>query len=524
MLARCFIAVAQIAVVLAAAVPAQAADWAQDLYNPQPLPDDVVLPMPCGGAMTFRKVVVPSDGPLSDRRIEIGANDKQRGYAEGARPAYIAGTFADGDAARYYLMGKYEVDRLQYQAITAPSCPQPGPDARLPQTEVSWVDAVVFADRYNLWLRKNAFDKLPKADRDVGFARLPTEVEWEYAARGGIAVSAAEFVDRMFPMPEGMSGYVWFSGPQSSNGKAQRIGLLKPNPLGLHDMLGNVDEIMFDPFRLNKLDRLHGEAGGFVVRGGNFATAEADVRTAYRTEVPFYIGKDARRSTTTGFRLVIGAPVITSPARLEAIELAWQALGTQPSGAGESGQQPASVLGEKPLADPVKELQAIANAATDANIKKRLEGLELAFRASFQTQEEQRGRALKARLRLGTFLCQKLKDDGLPIDRLKGVLKQCIDARGADNERCRAQQTLVTDQEEGQWENVRYYADTIVGLDEDYDDPLIDRQLAILKTEFEAGGHQVLVKVADLYRAHALDYRKDSIIARAEWLKQCKAQ
>jgi hypothetical protein len=70
---------------------------------------------------------------------------------------------------------------------------------------------------------------------------------------------------------------------------------------------------------------------------------------------------------------------------------------------------------------------------------------------------------------------------------------------------------------------VRYYADTIVGLDEDYDDMLIDQQLAILKTEFQAGGHQALVKVAELYREHARGYRKDSIIARAEWLRQCKA-
>ena len=35
-----------------------------------------------------------------------------------------------------------------------------------------------------------------------------------------------------------------------NNGKAQRIGLLNPNPLGLHDILGNVDEIVFDPFRI----------------------------------------------------------------------------------------------------------------------------------------------------------------------------------------------------------------------------------------------------------------------------------
>ena len=107
--------------------------------------------------------------------------------------------------------------------------------------------------------------------------RLPTEDEWEYAARGGAAVADADFAEPRFPMPEGMARYVWFAGTQSANGKPQLTGLLKPNPLGLFDILGNLDEIAFAPFHLNKLGRAHGAAGGFVVRGGNYLTAEADI-------------------------------------------------------------------------------------------------------------------------------------------------------------------------------------------------------------------------------------------------------
>jgi len=504
------------------AVGSSEAAWPLAEFNPQPLADDVILPMPCGGAMAFRKVIVPAEGPLADRQIRVGDNDPDHGYAEGSRPAYIAGNFAEGKAGRYYLLGKYEVSQLQYRALSAPSCPQPAADLRLPQTDVSWVDAVVFADRYNSWLRHNALDKLPKEEAEAGYVRLPTEVEWEFAARGGIAVSDAEFADRTFPMADGMAGYVWFAGPQSANGRTQRIGLLKADPLGLHDMLGNADEMVFEPFRLNKLDRLHGAAGGFIVRGGNFLTPEADMRAAYRLEVPFYLGTEPRRSKTTGFRLALAAPMITSRQRLQAIEQAWSTLGgVPPSPSGEKPAVPA--LGDKPLDDPIKELGVIADAAAEANMKKRLQGLQLAFRASFQAQEEQQGRAAKARLRLGTFLCQKLKDDGVPIDRLKDVYKTCVDARGADNERCREQKLRIDEEENRQWENVRYYADTLVGLDQDYSDSVLDEQLAVLTAELNAGGVQPLIKTAALYREHARRYRKGAVIARAEWLAQCKS-
>ena len=302
--------------------------WDPKHYNPKPAEEDVVLPMPCGGSMVFRKVGVAASGPLGDAPFNIGGTDEGRGFIEAARPTHIAGSFPEGETLRYFLMGKYEVTRLQYDAVMSDKCATPALPMRAPQTEVSWVDAVAFADRYSLWLLRNAPDSLPRDDSEPGFIRLPTEDEWEYAARGGMRVSVAERNERAFPMPAGMVRYVWFAGSHSANGKVQLAGQLQPNPLGLHDMLGNVDEIALDPFRLNKLDRPHGQAGGFVVRGGNYLTSEQEIRTAYRQEVPFYDKGQPRRSKTTGLRIMVAGPVLTSPARLRAVQEAWRKLGS----------------------------------------------------------------------------------------------------------------------------------------------------------------------------------------------------
>ena len=290
-----------------------------------------------------------------------------------------------------------------------------------------------------------------------------------------------------------------------------------------------------DPFRLNKLDRLHGQAGGFVVRGGNFTTAEADVRIAYRHEIPLYKGAEGRRAKTTGFRLVVVAPVIVSRDRLQSIEDSWSELGAEadpagsPAGTGGAEPEPEPARRNLPRSSPIGRSPIRSRNSAPSRrplpmppMQKRLKDLQLAFRASFQARDEQAGRAVKARLRLGTFLCQKLKDDGDPLDRYKDMLKACVEARGAEHERCQAQKSLVEAEELKEYENLQYYADTIVTLVDDYSDGEVGSQAAVLKSELNARGLQALLPVSDIYRGHVQDYRLNRVINRGEWLKRCK--
>ncbi len=487
--------------------------WPERNYNNQPAPGDLVLPMPCGGAMTFRPVAVPSDGALGDRRILIGAGDERFGYSEGARFDYLAGAFVDPDdpARRLYWIGKYEVTEGQAAAIRG-ECSDPTPADRLPVTAVTWIDAASLSAVYTEWLLANARDLLPDADGATPFLRLPTEVEWEYAVRGGITVSADVFRDRVFPMPEGLTGHVWFQGSRSANGRLQLTGLLAPNPLGLHDMLGNADEIMLEPFRANRLGRPHGQAGGFVVRGGNYLTSERDIRASYRQEVAHFNENGANHVRTIGFRLVISAPVLTSVARLESVEQAWVDL----TAAGSDPVNDAIALGDDPLAA----LADLADGVEDRALGDALEGVLTMLRRNDSADERLQTRIIRHLVGLGAEVGWDVHGEAQKYQALAEIAEAEAAVSGPDDggapdaspfaeSLAFAQASLNTAMET--------YVEAVIVVAENYTAEAVLPQLATVRQELEARGHTHLIRFVDRFAVHVADYRANGSVDAEVW-------
>jgi len=130
--------------------------------------------------------------------------------------------------------------------------------------------------------------------------RLPTEAEWEYAVRGGTETpyffegkpkdfSDDGFMRKFFsPKTDIITDYIIYS--KNSNNRTQEPDLVKPNPFGLKNMSGNVMEYCADKYDPKAYastgekvtNPIHTEGDEWVVRGGDFTSDAANLRSAAR--------------------------------------------------------------------------------------------------------------------------------------------------------------------------------------------------------------------------------------------------
>lgn len=307
---------------------------AEDLWNPNPNNDDIIFPLPCDQKIVFRKIIThstPEGGQvklLDDRRIRLGSSSDQSSYVDYLRSEFISGHFTQG-SDRFYLLGKYEVTKAQYKSLVdGTPCDFDEFEIGEAISRVSWYDAVNFGRKLTEHLLQKDGEQLEAAlgTRKM-YARLPTEPEWEFATRGGLAVSVAQFQALRFTPPlRDLRGYALFNTPQTQVTSADQVGVLAPNPLKLYDVYGNVAEMMQEPFRLNKAGRSHGMAGGMILRGGSFKSRDQYVNSAARIERSFFDSISGKEASfpDVGFRLSIAGLALPTSHDVSALMEEWR--------------------------------------------------------------------------------------------------------------------------------------------------------------------------------------------------------
>eukprot|EP00977_Amphora_coffeiformis_P018745 scaffold6688_cov181-Amphora_coffeaeformis.AAC.8 len=136
---------------------------------------------------------------------------------------------------RGFWLGKYPVTQEQYQTIMGINPSKSTKDPKCPVDNIGTSDAFDFVDKM-----------VEVIGRDF---RLPTEAEWEYAARGGKGEGKWFFGNN----PQVLGEYAWFKG--NSGGKSHQVGQKKPNPFGIYDMYGQVYERVSDKYSVDYYKR-----------------------------------------------------------------------------------------------------------------------------------------------------------------------------------------------------------------------------------------------------------------------------
>ncbi|MDX2072578.1 MAG: formylglycine-generating enzyme family protein [Haliscomenobacter sp.] len=192
-----------------------------------------------------------------------------------------------------FVIGKFPVTQELWMAMMGEN-PSYFIDPKRPVEQVSWKDTRALFQKVN---------HDPRLSRGQ-FFRLPTEAEWEFAARGGKKSDGFYYVGG-----DKLDEVGWYK--DNSYDETKQVGLKLANELGLHDLSGNVMEWCVDQWHADYwgaptdgsawVDK--DESASRVLRGGSWDYSPQYCRPSYRSYV-----HPSTRYNLVGFRVVLGSP------------------------------------------------------------------------------------------------------------------------------------------------------------------------------------------------------------------------
>lgn len=283
-----------------------------------------------GEALAYRDVVVVTRSTLRPKMVRIKPGTFLMGSPEDEEGRSFDETQHTVTIARAFLLAETETTREQYSAVTGENPegqPECGKDC--PVTIVSWEDAARYCDKLS------EKEGIPTADRCYVFKggevsmprgldcrgyRLPTEAEWEYAARAGLIGQRygdtddarevcvfSNVADRAFAKLDAYRFLVATYGMLPCDDGHARLAPAKsfaPSRFSLYDMNGNVGEWVSDWYARDlgerpTIDPMGPDTGeNRVIRGGSWNSLPQDARVA-----PRYRDEPSNRGGHVGFRV-----------------------------------------------------------------------------------------------------------------------------------------------------------------------------------------------------------------------------
>ena len=226
-----------------------------------PSGNTITIPVKDGVSIEMVKVEAGS--------FDMGATPEMENSCEREKPVHRV------TLTNNYYIGKYEVTQALWKSVMG-SWPSWFKGADLPVESVSWNDCQDFISKLNAMTGKRF--------------RLPTEAEWEYAARGGKKSRGYQYSGS-----NTLGDVAWYEG--NSGSKTHAVGTKQPNELGIYDMTGNVYEWCHDWYgsyssspQTNPIGAVSGP--GRVFRGGCWSNSAGDCRSSDRSNfVPYLSGR-----------------------------------------------------------------------------------------------------------------------------------------------------------------------------------------------------------------------------------------